>query len=353
MVQRNPKYSVRGPVLESYGYVERFQQHMTTLEFECAHGTKVEPSYGYFAETRRENTNKSRLFIYIPEEDINGDPLFADVISYQSDYNEYICKACISRQIVDKSAVFLFGATVWDSKLIYLDEVHNTRETVTIIEQETVTASEYDGLLNGENEAVYSLTQTKPTEGLVGDVFTSFKKVKCNWYVKKEETITAKGFTYKATENYYWPPVLLGTTNPFDFGILEGDKAGVTYTAGILLDYRLQQSFNGPTEVNVLVAWTETANLTAVNSVDYMQPDSINYQGIFVNVGVPECLHDAITITESVGTNHPTLTAGQTRSKSYAATNHTLWPATIVGSVQVRPHKGGFITTTKTYTRPS
>lgn len=356
MVQRDPKYSVRGPVLQSYGYVDKYRQHMTTLEFEVAHGTNIIPSYGFFARVERQNTNKSRAFIYIPSTNEDENPDFHSSVETVTDFNEYICKASITTTIVSKDVEVDEGDDVWESSLSELDESHNILKTIRIIDKQSVCSTEFDGVLNGDNSIVYTLTKNKPLPddvGLNGNVFTSFQQIKCGWYVAKEETLANTFFTYCSTENYYWPPVLEQVdeppTSPIDLGILLGDKAGIEYTAGILIDYRIKQAYNGPTRVDIEVSFQEDS---VCEDIEHMNGDSINYQGIFFNLRIPESLHGVIELNETTGDDHPTLKAAQSRNKSYHATNFIDWPDSLVGSVQVRPHKGGYVKVKKTYYKP-
>lgn len=67
MIQRDPKYSVRGPVLQSQRYDSNLQQHVHLLDCECMHGAYARNGFGYFIEvTNERNTNKSRLQIRLP-----------------------------------------------------------------------------------------------------------------------------------------------------------------------------------------------------------------------------------------------------------------------------------------------
>jgi hypothetical protein len=59
------------------------------------------------------------------------------------------------------------------------------------------------------------------------------------------------------------------------------------------------------------------------------------------NFSIPQCLHPAITLSETVGTDHPDLAYAVT-SKTFAATNYTDWPTSIVGFANQVPYRGGF-----------
>lgn len=371
MVQRDPHYSVRGPVMQSFKFVNNLGQYMHVLDFEVPAGVRIPSDFGYFVEIERLNTNKGRCFITVaPEEDINGDPTFDEQESFVDNLTEFICKARIVKQLVDKDAAPLTGDTVWESNITYHDEYHNWRETTYILSSESQTSTEWDNQLNRTHEVTTTLTKTKPsTTGLIQTasgpdeyVFRNYQKIRCGWYLVREEIIgEAYGYTYCSNENYLWPAVL--QEGP-DFGELLAEKDGEDYTAGILLDYRLKEAFSGPCRVDVNVAWSPTP--MDCTGVEQLIPESISYQGIFVNFRIPECLHDTFTQTERVGTtsaSHPILKDNQTRVISFAATKKAIvggtavtvtdWPATIIGSKVSNPYKGGYLNITKTYHSPN
>jgi hypothetical protein len=374
MIQRDPNISVRGPIMQGHSFVEKFGQYMTSLSFECPHGTRLDSLFGYFVDVQPFNTNKSRCTIYFTEEvDGSGDPLFKVRQNFLENINEFICNARVDQEIVNKDAVAITGATVWESKITYFDEVHNERETTYIISQETLTTSEWDAQLNESHEVTVALTSTKPTvlglvliPGVDPDpdvyVFRSYEKVKCGWYTVSEEVmsdgVTAPGFTFVSNENYHWPAVLIGGLS---FGILNAeDDDEVEYIAGVLIDYKLKEAFSGACKVSVVVGWSTTA--ASGDGVQQLIPDSVSYQGLFMNFTIPECLHDELDYTETMGT-HPVLTAPLTRDLFFSATKVATigsasatqidWPTSLLGSVVSNPYKGGYITTSKTYYAPS
>jgi hypothetical protein len=72
-----------------------------------------------------------------------------------------------------------------------------------------------------------------------------------------------------------------------------------------------------------------------------MLPTPLECEFPLTSLNIPACLHQAITFTEVIGTNHPTL-AYTTATRTFDATNYTDWPNTIVGQFTQTPYQGGF-----------
>jgi hypothetical protein len=82
-----------------------------------------------------------------------------------------------------------------------------------------------------------------------------------------------------------------------------------------------------------------------------MLPTGINIAGVFIQLNVPPCLHEAFTISETSGTDHPKYPEF-TNTFSFPATNFTTRPASILGSVSTRPWRGGYLRRKVTVYRP-
>lgn len=372
MIQRDPCFAVRGPVMQGSRYVEQYGQTMVTLEFEVPHGTLIPNEFGFFVTVNIQNTNKSRCTIMLTCDEVaNADgeliPVFRERESFIPDFNEFICRARVVTQLVDKDAVPLVGDDIWESSVEDYDNAHNVRTTTYILEQQDVRGSTWDNQLNRSHEVVSRLTRVIPAEtGLitiagppVQYLFRSYSKVKCDWYEVTDETIPSdSGYTYCSNENYFWPAVLI---SDIVFGEIIGERDGEEYTAGITVDYELRESYSGPSLVDVAVSWSPTP--ADCNGVNQLLPTSISYQGILVNYSVPECLHGLIEMQELVGTNQPALKDLQFKERTYkastmASTGGTTvvqanWPDTIVGSKESNPYKGGYLNITKVYHAPA
>lgn len=368
MVTRDPHYAVRGPVMQGQRFDTRLKQHMHTLMFELPHGQRIPADFGYFVEIEPKNTNKATCIISITpyETDPEGDPTFLDQVSFVDNLTEFICKAKVITQIVPKGTAPLRGTDIWNSRVEYYDEYHDIRTTEYVLEANIVTSNEWDNQLNESHPVSVTITQTEPTSlGIVETtpgtlVFRSKQEIKCGWWAVREENMSTTGvYNYTTNENYYWPPVL---TTDIDLGDLTATRDGVSYIAGILMDYNMKEAYSGPCRCDVTVQWSLTA--PSVTGVEQLIPESIKYQGIFVNFNIPKCLHPYLETQGETVATHPVLDTPQTRpNKAWPATKKSIiggqpvdavdWPQTIVGAKEVKPYKGGYLLITKTYHSPN
>lgn len=146
--------------------------------------------------------------------------------------------------------------------------------------------------------------------------------------------------TYTTSVSYYWPAVL----EPTYFNILNLLIEG-RYRS--IVDYQLRQPYQGPCSATVTEEWFPNPP-TSVTPIDkIMRPESISYNGIWVNFGIPACLHPQVFVREQY-----TGTSGVLwLEKVWPATNYTDWPDTIVRQ-DVRPYRGGFLKITTTIAKP-
>jgi hypothetical protein len=161
---------------------------------------------------------------------------------------------------------------------------------------------------------------------------------------RKATTLGTGGnaISYGTVVPYSWPAVLTSLR----FFEVEA-KNGYTLRWGY--DATFKEEYSGPCSASVTETWATTAQ--ALPSVTYMRPESMSFDFPMTSFRLQACLHPAIELTETVGTNHPDLAYAVT-TKRFEATNFTNWPASIVASVSQVPYRGGFRMKVVTVNRP-
>jgi hypothetical protein len=104
-------------------------------------------------------------------------------------------------------------------------------------------------------------------------------------------------------------------------------------------DATFQDGYNGPCKAVITESWSPTP--ISAPAITPMIETPLFFDFATVKVRVPGCLHPAITLTEVIGTSHPTLKSA-TVTKTFPATNYTVWPNTVVGPFDQQPYRGGF-----------
>lgn len=122
----------------------------------------------------------------------------------------------------------------------------------------------------------------------------------------------------------YWPPVLSGAT-VYNFQAYDGD--GTQYTADVIWDFNLRDSYDGPTRV--VIEYFASHEPHTISMPTSMQPEGGTFYYGVAQVSIPKCLHPLLQLTYSTG-NDSTRFPQQSFTKNFPATNVTEWPATIV-----------------------
>jgi hypothetical protein len=196
------------------------------------------------------------------------------------------------------------------------------------------------------------------------------KQLSDNWYalverqVIKTSNYTNKVSKYTTYQNYSWPAVLTPEYdqqgNMDENASPNGGIYGYTWTrrAGggdtVIYPVYSRYAYNGPTKTEVTIFWRKekfalTGNTAgtdggdnALTKVVPMLPLPISFISPLSSVNVPPTLHDKIDLTITTGTEHPTWElAGATFS--YAATNYTDWPTSMIVSDTQKPYRGGWL----------
>ena len=192
------------------------------------------------------------------------------------------------------------------------------------------------GLIQVTKEVVAAGTPGAAMNG--SGVFSEVSAINPFWSIKTTRKATDLGtgndaISYGTVVHYTWPDVLVGV----NFFAVEA-KSGHIVRYGY--DVLMKEGYSGPCKALVTESWTPTPS--ALPSVIAMQPSAIFFDFPMTrNFSIPASLHGSITLTETVGTSHPTLAYAVT-TKTFAATNYTDWPTSIIASLSQQPYRGGY-----------
>jgi hypothetical protein len=182
-------------------------------------------------------------------------------------------------------------------------------------------------------------------------IFSIVRKLNQYFSIKTSRKATTLGTgddvrTYDDVVNWGWPAVLpSGQPRFYAVEAKEGHLIRFGY------DIDLKEAYSGPCRATIVESWSPTAQ--AVPTVVHMMPTPIFFDFPMTrNFMIPACLHPAITLEEIVGSTHPTLHSATT-TKTFAATNYTDWPNTIIGAVSQTPYRGGFRMKVMTVYKPA
>jgi len=139
-----------------------------------------------------------------------------------------------------------------------------------------------------------------------------------------EEKTTAFRTMTEVRGGIYWPPVLSGTSVR-NFQAYDGD--GSQYTADVIWDFNLRDSYDGPTRV--VIDFFASHEPHTISMPTSMQPEGGTFYYGVAQVSIPKCLHPVLGLGYSTGSNSTRFPL-QTFSKIFPATNMTDWPASIV-----------------------
>jgi hypothetical protein len=359
------------PVLQSHRMFDLVNEHLIYFECKVTNGSLLPTPlpFGVFAEiVNRENSHQSILQVWVANGYYDNSPVFRQQVKLVNNYNKYICKAREVTEIVAQGTEPLPGVDVWKSEVTPFDEVHDVRNTVYVLETKVVSRGEYDPQLGVSHTVTEELVSASVAEdhaqfpsGLLEvslDVsydFIEFDELSCGWYLKTtERMLLAETLTLHGTQNHSFPAVLQGGPA---FQFLNGEHKdpadplyGETYVTSVLSDIRLKESYSGPCVATVLRGWSNSPPTKEIPT--QMVTDSLQYNGIFVNFSIPDCLHYSIYEYENVGSNHPVLVDNQFRWAQFPATARTVWPTTVVLPQFAQPYKGGYLLETITIDSP-
>lgn len=139
-----------------------------------------------------------------------------------------------------------------------------------------------------------------------------------------EEKTTAFRTMTEVRGGSYWPPVLSGASVR-NFQAYDGN--GSQYTADVIWDFNLRDSYDGPTRV--VIDFFASHEPHTISMPTSMQPEGGTFYYGVAQVSIPKCLHPLLGLGYSTGSNSTRFPL-QTFSKIFPATNMTDWPASIV-----------------------
>lgn len=369
MAYKIPEIFRQGNLASSYSTVRQghrlhpiAKERMVYFELMVPNGFTVPKPlpFGIFAEVEPTGSMKESLLqVWVADGYYTNSVSFAGVKRKVFNFNELIKEAEVEERIVMLTAPFETDSDTWEATVEPIDDVHGLLRKVQVVETNVVNFGIRDEQLRANHSASRELVKSSVAEAasdypsdlqLNGSVyeFVEYEEVKCGWYVKTIEQLTAgEGFTYGTTRSKFWPAVM----ESFEVAELTGETdAGEEYIASILLDVRYKESYNGPCQASIQREWQPFAP-TDLKPIQ-MITDAFQYQGIFFNFTSPESLHPTVTIEEFVG-EHPVLLDNQFRVKTFPGTALTDWPPSIIYQEDPVPYKGGFIWETVTIQSPS
>ena len=147
---------------------------------------------------------------------------------------------------------------------------------------------------------------------------------------------------YDTWQNFSWPSVVDGLV--FSSA---GRKDGASTVTVTVRMKEGKEGGNWPTKMTVKQVWSKTA-FSGVNlpTPTVFKTTSARYTGIQYNVSVTNVLTPAITLTDFIGTSHPTYKMGEYAfPKPWCeASDPTDWPENqFEGAVTQKPFRGGYL----------
>ena len=103
---------------------------------------------------------------------------------------------------------------------------------------------------------------------------------------------------------------------------------------------------SGPTKMRVRQIWKSTVfSEGTIPEPKVFKTTSARYSGAQYNVSVSNVLSGPITLTDFIGTEHPTLKMGEYAFPKpwLLASDPTDWPSSFVGSAAQKPFRGGYL----------
>jgi len=149
--------------------------------------------------------------------------------------------------------------------------------------------------------------------------------------------------TFQIVTNWAWPAVL----DYVKITPVYADDSDIysAVTGYVTTPIFAADAYSGPCLATIIEEWTsklpvvggdptwDSTKLTSpyLPEPTPLLPKSISFNSPLLDVGVPECLHDYITFYAA------------NFQQEYPATNYTRWPGSVVASVELRPHQGGWL----------
>lgn len=345
-LRRQGLLKAAGPVLESFKYVERFQQKMHVIEFAVANGAQIDNAFGFFVDVEnRGNTNESKCTIYFATSFVSGVAVFAERSKKVKPYSEYICSATVRTKIVPLSEEPESGTNIWESTIAPIDDFHALRTTVVVNSLEALTKPEWDESLNVFVNNTRELTQTSadPTVTVVsGQVtHTFYEEIKCGWWLKNVEKFPVINRSYRTNVEFYWPAVLR-QVNPMETKVYnrkelpDGRSGGLNAYVDVIFK---REAYRGPCAALITEVWN--LNPASLPDPQIMLPLPLTYQSPWSAFNVGPTLHPGFTYNTTIS-DDPEF-EDVVITYEFAATVPTDWPVSITASDAQEPVRGGYL----------
>jgi hypothetical protein len=187
------------------------------------------------------------------------------------------------------------------------------------------------------------------------------KQISCDWFtISWRKVVIGTGDagsygipirSYTTNETFLWPGIFNITR---DMAIKPVTRFvdrthTTTYDRYIVRITLTNPPYNGPTKFQVDEYWSKTP--VTLPTIDKMIPKEITFQGANYNVQLAPTLHPETYFTDNIGTSDPEFHEG-TYGQTFAATNFTEWPETLVVNANQTPFRGGYRILIQTAYRP-
>lgn len=352
-IVRTAMQKATSKVLESYVLHERYEQKFHMVEFSVVAGSVIESAFGYFVDVKNiGNTNEAKCTILFPPTDEEGVPQFAERVTSAIPYSEYICNATVTKQIVPIGTEPDEGTTVWESKVVPIDEFHAEKTTVTVVELATLTKQEWDEQLGQYVTVNTNLQNTGGTATVTAPstvvTHTFYNQIKCGWYLRTVETFNVVNRSYESTVDYYWPAVLTDfnhiAVNRKD--LPDGSSGGTNFYSYPVFS---KEAYRGPTKALIEEVWSLAPASITVPQI--MQPLPVVITSPFVSLSIGPCLHASFTYSITI-TDDPEFESADL-DYTFAATTPAARPASLVAAHEQNPSRGGYFRRKTTVYEPT
>lgn len=215
----------------------------------------------------------------------------------------------------------------------------DVREEVTLAALAGFELDSYTGALNPTTDEVVAAGASGSAVASSG-FYSTITPVNSLFSIKstrKATSLAGNSRTYDTIINYSWPGVLQAIAF---YPVTAVDPAtALEYTSKYRWEVQIKGPYSGPCRATVTESWSHTTSTE--NPPAIMLPEEIQWEFLLSAGRIGPVLHETIALSETPGNNHPKYPY-VVNQKSFAATNVTDWPASIIASIQVTPFRGGF-----------
>jgi hypothetical protein len=208
------------------------------------------------------------------------------------------------------------------------------------------------GAIHGSSTAIEAAADDPTVWGLsTAGVNKEVQQLSHDWWqVTVQDVIPQSGLTdlyngkvlrdYDTYQNFTWPAVLDGLV----FTSV-ARKDGTNQTSVTARMKQGKGGHSGPTKMKVQQIWKSTNFDTDIPEPTVFKTTSARYSGAQYSVSVSNVLSGAITLTDFIGTEHPTLKMGEYAFPKpwLLASSPTDWPSSFIGSATQKPFRGGYL----------